>query len=68
EKMNMMLIHSQSFHLSCILFLDALSCLFFYHYQQLHLVLFWITTIAAVFGMFFCFYADGVMALIKRGH
>ncbi|MFO7761676.1 MAG: hypothetical protein R6V20_08715 [Desulfobia sp.] len=56
---------SSLIHLAIILFILDL---FFYHYQQLHLVLFWITTIAAVFGMFFCFYADGVMALIKRGH
>lgn len=56
---------SSLIHLAIILFILDL---FFYHCQQLHLVLFWITTIAAVLGMFFCFYADGVASLMKRGH
>lgn len=52
-------------HLAIILFvLD----LFFYDYHLLHLALFWVTTIAAVLGMLFCFYADNVVALIKRKH
>ncbi len=50
-------------HLALILFvLD----LFFYQYHWLHLALFWVTTGAAVLGMMFCFYADGLVAFIKR--
>jgi hypothetical protein len=50
-------------HLGIILFvLD----LFFYRYPLLHLVLFWVTTAAVVLGMLFCFYAQGVIALIRH--
>jgi hypothetical protein len=50
-------------HLGIILFvLDV----FFYKNQPLHLVLFWITTVASVLGMLFCFYSKNVVALIRR--
>jgi len=53
---------SSLIHLGMILFvLD----LFFYHYQTLHLILFWITTGAVVLGMFFCFYSQRVVLLIR---
>lgn len=49
-------------HLGIILFvLD----LFFYQYQLLHLILFWVTTGAVVLGMIFCFYAQGVAQFIR---
>jgi hypothetical protein len=48
---------SSLIHLGLIMFvLD----LFFYRQQTLHLFLFWLTTIATVFGMIFSFYAQGV--------
>lgn len=54
---------SSLIHIAIIIFVFDL---FFYHYHQLHLVLFWVTTLAAVPGMLFSFYADGVANLIKR--
>ncbi|MBI4791152.1 MAG: hypothetical protein HY789_00020 [Deltaproteobacteria bacterium] len=54
---------SSLMHLGIILFvLD----LFFYQYQLLHLILFWVTTGAVVLGMIFCFYAQSVIAVIRR--
>lgn len=54
---------SSLLHLGIILFvLD----LFFYKQQALHLVLFWVTTVATVLGMIFCFYADSVVGLFRR--
>ncbi len=50
-------------HLGIILFvLDV----FFYKNQQLHLILFWITTGASVLGMLFCFYSKSVVGFIRR--
>lgn len=54
---------SSLLHLGIILFvLD----LFFHQQQTLHLVLFWVTTIATVLGMIFSFYADGMVSLLRR--
>ncbi len=54
---------SSLLHLGLILFvLD----IFFYRYQVLHLVLFWITTISVLVGMVFCFYAESFSRLVKR--
>lgn len=54
---------SSLMHLGLILFvLD----LFFYKQQTLHLALFWITTVATVLGMLFCFYSETVVQLIRR--
>ncbi len=54
---------SSLIHLGLILFvLD----LFFYNKQTLHLVLFWITTVATVLGMTFCFYSDAMVRLLGR--
>jgi len=52
---------SSLIHLGLILFVFDL---FFYKKQALHLFLFWVTTGATVFGMFFCFYAETVVKLI----
>lgn len=50
-------------HLGLILFvLD----LFFYRWQGLHLFLFWVTCGTTVLGMLFCFYADGLIGLLRR--
>ena len=54
---------SSLLHLGLILF--ALD-LFFYRYQVLHLVLFWITTASTLLGMVFCFYADSFSRLVKE--
>ena len=54
---------SSLLHLGLILFvLDLL----FYRYRDLHLVLFWITTAASLFGMIFCFYAESLSRLVKK--
>ena len=54
---------SSLLHLGLILFtLD----LFFYRYQVLHQVLFWITTISVLVGMVFCFYAESFSRLVKK--
>ena len=54
---------SSLLHLGLIAFiLDA----FFYRYQQLHLILFRVTTISTTLGMLACFYADFFSMLIKR--
>ena len=54
---------SSLLHLGLILFtLD----LFFYRYQVLHQVLFWITTISVLVGMVFCFYAEAFSRLVKK--
>ncbi|MBW1838876.1 MAG: hypothetical protein JRI49_02990 [Deltaproteobacteria bacterium] len=54
---------SSLLHLGLILF--ALD-LFFYRYQVLHLILFWITTASALLGMVFCFYAESFSRLVKK--
>ena len=52
---------SSLIHLGLILFvLD----LFLYERKTLHLFLFWLTTVASVAGMLFCFYAESVVSLI----
>jgi hypothetical protein len=54
---------SSLIHLGIILFvLD----LFFYKRQTLHSFLFWITTVTVVLGMFFCFYSDRMVRLMKN--
>jgi hypothetical protein len=50
-------IGSSLIHLGLILFILDL---FFYRQQALHLLLFWVTTLATVVGMLFCFYAESV--------
>jgi hypothetical protein len=58
-----MRVGSSLIHLGIILFvLD----LFFYKRQTLHSFLFWITTVAVVLGMFFCFYSERMVRLIKK--
>ncbi len=56
---------SSLMHLGLILFVFDL---FFHRQQTLHLVLFWITTVATVLGMLFCFYAESVVRLLGRGN
>ena len=54
---------SSLIHLGLILFvLD----LFYYQLHTLHLVLFWITTIATTLGMLFCFYAESVVKILTK--
>lgn len=55
---------SSLIHLGLILFVFDL---FFYKMQTLHLVLFWVTTIATVLGMIFSFYAEGVAGFMSQG-
>jgi len=53
---------SSLIHLGLIMFvLD----LFFFQYQALHLILFWITTAAMTTGMICSFYAENVVGIIK---
>lgn len=53
---------SSLIHMGLILFvLD----LFLFKNQALHLALFWVTTIATVLGMLFCFYAETVACFLK---
>jgi len=53
---------SSAMHLGLILFvLD----LFLHKNQDLHLPIFWLTTISTVVGMIGCFYAEGVVGLFK---
>ncbi len=54
---------SSFIHLGLILFILDL-CL--YRKQTLHLFLFWITTVAIVLGLTFCFYSDAVIRLVRR--
>lgn len=54
---------SSLIHLGLILFLLDL---FFYKKPTLHLVLFWISTVATVLGMIFCFYSNALVRLIQR--
>ena len=56
-------IGSSLIHLGLVLFILDL---FFHRQQDLHLLLFWITTGATVLGMTFCFYADSIVAMVKR--
>ena len=53
---------SSLIHLGIILFIFDL---FFYDRHTLHLVLFWITTLATVLGMLFSFYSESVAGFIK---
>ena len=54
---------SSAMHLGIILFvLD----LFFYQYQDLHLLIFWLTTIFTVIGMTGCFYAESLTRLSDK--
>lgn len=54
---------SSLLHLGLILFvLD----LFFFSYQRLHLVVFWMTTLSITAGTVFCFYAESVSRLAKK--
>lgn len=53
---------SSLIHLGLILFILDL---FLFQQQGLHLLLFWVTTIATVFGMLFSFYAATVAAFLK---
>lgn len=50
-------------HLGLILFLLDL---FFHRRPTLHLTLFWISTVATVLGMFFCFYSKAMVRLMRR--
>jgi hypothetical protein len=53
---------SSLIHLGLILFvLDLLL----YRYQALHLFLFWVTTGATVLRMLFCFYAQGLVRVLR---
>jgi hypothetical protein len=56
-------IGSSLIHLGLILFILDL---FLHRQQTLHLLLFWVTTAATLFGMFFCFYAESVVKLVKK--
>ena len=56
-------IGSSLIHLGIILFILDL---FFYEKHALHLFLFWMTTVAVVLGMFFCFYSERMVRLIKQ--
>jgi hypothetical protein len=51
---------SSLIHLGLVLFILDL---FFHRQPSLHLLLFWITTIATVLGMTCCFYADSIAKL-----
>jgi hypothetical protein len=54
---------SSLIHLGLVLFILDL---FLYRQQNLHLLLFWITTGATVLGMTCCFYAESVANLVRR--
>jgi hypothetical protein len=54
---------SSLLHLALILFILDI---FFYSYQSLHLVLFWITTVSSLLGMVFCFYAESFSRVVKK--
>jgi hypothetical protein len=56
-------IGSSLLHLALIIFILDI---FFYPYQSLHLVLFWITTVSSLLGMVFCFYAESFSRLVKK--
>ena len=53
---------SSLIHLGLILFILDL---FFYRFKTLHLVLFWVTTIAATTGMGLCFYSGTISKLLR---
>jgi hypothetical protein len=55
---------SSAMHLGLILFILDL---FFYKYQTLHLALFWVTTVATVFGMIGCFYSPALAGMMVKG-
>jgi len=54
---------SSLIHLGIVLFLFDL---YFFQYQKMHLLLFWITTFATVVGMVFSFYADTVVRFFQK--
>jgi len=54
---------SSFMHLGLILFILDL---FFYRQQTLHLVLFWVTTVATVLGMIGCFYAPALAKMVNE--
>lgn len=54
---------SSLIHLGIILFILDL---FLFRQQRLHLLLFWLTTVASVLGMLFSFYSQGVARLMTR--
>jgi xanthosine utilization system XapX-like protein len=54
---------SSCMHLGLILFILDL---FFYRHHNLHIVLFWVTTVACVVGMLGCFYSESIVRLVKR--
>ena len=56
-------IGSSLVHLGLILFILDL---FFYKHQVLHLLLFWITTVATSCGMVCCFYAGSIAAFLRK--
>ena len=53
---------SSLIHLGLILFILDL---FLHRYQTLHLLLFWVTTLATMVGMVCCFYAESVAKFFK---
>lgn len=54
---------SSLIHLGLVLFILDL---FFHRQQNLHLILFWITTGATVLGMTCCFYAESIAGMVRR--
>lgn len=54
---------SSLIHLGLVLFILDL---FFHRQQNLHLILFWVTTGATVLGMTCCFYAESIAGLIRK--
>jgi hypothetical protein len=52
---------SSLIHLGLIIFILDL---FFYAHKTLHLVLFWVTTGASIWGMVFCFYAEFLVSFV----
>lgn len=54
---------SSLIHLGLVLFILDL---FFHRQQNLHLILFWITTGATVLGMTCCFYAESIAGMVRK--
>ena len=53
---------SSLIHLGLIFFILDI---FLYNMYKLHLILFWVTTVATVLGMLFCFYSEFMVNLVK---
>ncbi|MEA1933915.1 MAG: hypothetical protein U9N60_05730 [Thermodesulfobacteriota bacterium] len=53
---------SSLIHLGLIFFILDI---FLYNMYKLHLILFWVTTVATVLGMLFCFYSGFMVNLVK---